>query len=161
MIGECLAGCLIGKPGSVPSYPDANATTALPHAGEERADGNVEHAGPEDLHPAHVEDTELQAGHDQPGEMQREEIGNRIIIIMMVFTITVIIIVMLVVEVFIIKNFIINLKLLVTNWETNSEETLLCLKEHVFIYLDYGIYTLGFTVLQLYYSSHYGGESPK
>ena len=64
------------KPGSVPSYPNAYATTALPHAGEERADGNVEHAGPEDLHPTHVDDTELQAGHDKPGRKQREEIGN-------------------------------------------------------------------------------------
>lgn len=49
---------------------DGDSTTALPNAGKEGANENVQYAAPHSLDPVHVDEKELHAGHDQPGEIQ-------------------------------------------------------------------------------------------
>ena len=50
---------------------DRDLTAALSNTGKEGADKNVQYAGPHSLDPVHVDEKELQTGHDDPGRTQR------------------------------------------------------------------------------------------
>lgn len=50
---------------------DGDLTAALSNAGKEGADKNVQYAGPHSLDPVHVDEKELQTGHNDPGWAQR------------------------------------------------------------------------------------------